>query len=252
MWETSRTGSGFPLPACSFCCLTTLPTEKPAISHLLCLYKFNLSIIHVSFALYAISLFHLPTSPIKRPFFALAHISEDLSSSAGVHLSASSTSRSSLSHHNIPLCAASVKCLVVMVTKPRNDGHPAVICRVPRARVESRPGGRVLVWALCSCEIRPNDHRTWNRRKRTQALRPCRLRMNRRPFEERLVLKIVEKGQVTAPSFHLLSMFLDTGIKRRRPSRRLESQKDPGPHITLPHQHWEAPFQNNWVWKFWP
>lgn len=123
MWETSRMGSGFPLPACSFYCLNALPTEtQPSLTSSVFTNSIFPSIIHVSFALYDISLFHLRTSSIKRPFFASAHISEDLSSSAGVHLSTSGTSGSSLSHHNIPLCAAAVKCLVVMVTTPRKTG----------------------------------------------------------------------------------------------------------------------------------
>lgn len=177
-------GSGFLLAACSFCCLAALPTEKAALSHLFCLYKFNLFIYHTcllcSFRTgYDISLFHLPTSSIKHPFFASAHISEGLSSSAGVHLSASGTYGSSLSHHNIPLCAAAVKCLVIMVTTPMNDRRPADICRALKARVKSRPGGRVLVWASCSHEIRANDHRTWNRQKRTWVLRPWWLCINR-------------------------------------------------------------------------
>lgn len=98
MWKTSRTGSGFPLPASSFCCLAALPTENPAISLLLCLYKFNRSIHHTCL------LCSLWYPRISSPhilhqthhFSVLAHVSEDLSSCAGVHLSASGTSRSSL------------------------------------------------------------------------------------------------------------------------------------------------------------
>lgn len=157
MWETSRKGSGFPLPACSFCCPQKNQTSLTSSVFTNSIFP---SIVHVSFALYDSSSFHLPTSSIKRQFFALVHVSEDLSSSAGVHLSASSTSRSSLSHPNIPLCAAAVKCLVVMVTTPQNDRCPADICRAPKARVEYRPGGTVSVWALCLRQIRANNRRT--------------------------------------------------------------------------------------------
>lgn len=258
MWETSRTGSGFPLPACSFYCLNALPTEtQPSLTFSVFTNSIFPSIIHVSFALYDISLFHLRTSSIKRPFFASAHISEDLSSSAGVHLSASGTSGSSLSHHNIPLCAAAVKCLVVMVTTPRNNGCPADICRAPKACVESGPSGTVLVWTLCSWEIRENDHRMWNRQKRTRALRSRWLHIKRCPFEERLACKIVGKGQVTVPPVHLLSMFLDSGMKRRRPSRCLENlptapRKTPDPTSTRCTNTELLRFRITWVWKFWP
>lgn len=98
MWQTSRTGSGFPPPASPFRCLAALPTEKPShLSPPLSLQVQSLHPSHVSPLLFMIFPHFISPNRIlhqTRHFFPVsARVSEDLSSSAGVHLSAGGTAR---------------------------------------------------------------------------------------------------------------------------------------------------------------
>lgn len=127
IWETSWTGFGFPLPACSFCC-PQWSDGKTQPSSLLG---------QIPFVFY-------PGSHLRGLIFRCGPV---------LHSRPPDRLRRNTTSH----CArGAVKCLVALATTP---GVPLIFAVLREACVESRPGGTVSARALCLRKIRANDGR---------------------------------------------------------------------------------------------